>query len=55
MAIEFIMLFCGVFFLIIISIILAIVISKINDEKITTLQVFLGINEQQIHKFSSKT
>jgi len=49
------MLVIGVVFLVFLGIVLACVISKINEEKINTLQIFLGITEQQIQKFSSKT
>lgn len=49
------MLAAGVTFLILLSFVLACVITKINEEKINTLQIFLGITEPQIQKFSSKT
>ncbi len=52
---EVIMLVVAAVALIILGVILACVISKINQEKINTLQTFLSITEQQIQKFSSKT
>lgn len=55
MNVEVIMLVAGVVALIVLGIVMAIVIAKINDEKINTLQIFLSITEQQIQKFSSKT
>lgn len=49
------MLAIGIAFLILLGVVLALAIFKINKEKINTLQIFLGITEQQIQKFSSKT
>ena len=55
MNVEIVMLIIGMLFLVALGVVLAFVITKINQEKIKTLQIFLGITEQQIQKFSSKT
>lgn len=49
------MLITAVLFLVILGAILARMISLINNEKIRALSVFLGVNEIQINKFTSKT
>jgi hypothetical protein len=45
----------GVTFLILMAVALGLGVSKIHDEKISILKVFLGITELQIQQFSSKT
>ena len=45
------MLIAAVVFLVILGVILARIISLINDEKIRALSIFLGVNEIQINKF----
>ncbi len=49
------MLIAAVVFLVILGVILARIISLINDEKIRALSIFLGVNEIQINKFTSRT
>jgi hypothetical protein len=52
---EVVMLVVACAFLVVLSVVVGCVISRINQEKINTLQIFLSITEQQIQKFSSKT
>lgn len=52
---EVVMLVVACAFLVVLSVVVGCVISRINQEKINTLQIFLSVTEQQIQKFSSKT
>ena len=55
MDIEITMFAGGVVFSILFTVLMFIIISKINKERINLFQIFLDVSEIQIQQFSSKT
>lgn len=55
MNIEIIMFVGGVLFSILFTVLMFIIISKINKERINLFEIFLDVSEIQIQQFSSKT
>lgn len=55
MDIEIIMFVGGVLFSILFTVLMFIIISRINKERINLFEIFLDVSEIQIQQFSSKT